>query len=117
MTTTLKNRAADLFAGLAVAFALAVTHDPASACSMPSPVQSTPAAQQFMVSVVLQREDSRATIKLVHAQVAAHEKKEAMSRTLRQVKAQYPGYAVLDVIATALQVRPEACAARPGLNA
>ena len=77
------------------------------------------ARSQFVVSAVLKRVGPGVIIKLVQSQVVARNADEALGLTLRSVKAEYPGYTVLDTLASEIAMQGTPCVnrARPDLRA
>lgn len=69
-----------------------------------------------MVSAVLQREGAPDTIRLLHAQIVASGQAGAMRLMLRQATNDYPGYVVLDMIASPIVGKPAARSASADLR-
>lgn len=69
------------------------------------------AAQQsaYMVSVVLRSSDNGIVIKLAHGLNAGASKDEAIGAFVRKTLAQFPGYSVIDSIASPVPQSGEKC--------
>lgn len=88
-----------IFPALLLAVAL---HAGAMSCAM----GGADAPPKFMVSVLLQKPGADVTIKLAHALETAATPESATARVLRQVEKTFPGYLVVNTLATRVEDAP-----------
>lgn len=72
-------------------------------------------AKSFMVSALLKRDGSDAIVKLVHSRVTTAQARRAVALFVDRLQVDYPGYIVLDTLATELDESRTQCSGRDGL--
>ncbi|SEB26314.1 hypothetical protein [Variovorax sp. YR216] len=100
-TAELLSMAMRGLSSVAVAIALTFTPNLASADQAQS--------KTFMVSALLKRRDADSIVKLVHSRVFASDAAEARRLVLREVKARYAGYVVIDTLTSDLHEKAAPC--------
>ena len=71
-----------------------------NASAMSCSIGDADAPPKLMVSVLLQKPGANVTIKLAHALETAATPESATARVLRQVEKKFPGYVVVNTLAT-----------------
>lgn len=94
---------------LGAGVAMAGSRRPSEANALVAQVTPTAAKTQFLVSAVLRKGTQDYTILLVHGRQPAISKDEAVGLFVRQTTEQYPGYSVMDTIASEFDLTQPSC--------